>query len=111
MRRLVRMAKARWRIELDYRELKKSWGWITTRDAIGWVGIITFVWSVSLMPSCVLSRRGSEKNFWCDLAHSRGILQVLLIKLMGCCPSCVARSRSNSSCRSSFPSLAVGLVW
>ena len=30
---LARLAKIRWRIEHDYRELKTSWAWITSRAA------------------------------------------------------------------------------
>ena len=37
MRRLVRLAKARWRIELDYRELKEELGLDHYEDAIGWL--------------------------------------------------------------------------
>jgi SRSO17 transposase len=38
MRRLVRMAKARWRIELDYRELKEELGLdhYEGRHRLGW---------------------------------------------------------------------------
>jgi SRSO17 transposase len=40
-RRLVDLAKLRWRIERDYQELKQEVGSITTRGADGGASIIT----------------------------------------------------------------------
>jgi SRSO17 transposase len=44
---LVRLARSRWRVEQDYRELKGALGWTTSRGAAGWAGTTTSPWSRS----------------------------------------------------------------
>jgi SRSO17 transposase len=67
LRRLVRTAKARWRIEQDYRELKEELGLDHYEGVNGWAGIITSAWSPLPMPSSAPSRHALKKKFWCDL--------------------------------------------
>ena len=40
-KRLVDLAKLRWRIERDYQELKQESGWVTTKGAAGVASITT----------------------------------------------------------------------
>lgn len=54
---LVRLAKIRWRIEHDYRELKHGLGWTTSRAVPGSAGITTSPWSPPPTPS-------SPNNAW-----------------------------------------------
>lgn len=69
MRRLVRMAKARWRIELDYRELKEELG-LDHYEGRHWLGWHHHVCLVSLAYAFLRSEQARvKKNFWCDLAH------------------------------------------
>jgi SAM-dependent methyltransferase len=44
---LVGLARLRWRVEQDYRELKGRWGWTISRAAASWAGITTSRWSRS----------------------------------------------------------------
>jgi len=70
MRRLVRMAKARWRIELDYRELKEELG-LDHYEGRHWLGWHHHVCLVSLAYAFLRSEQARvKKNFWCDLALS-----------------------------------------
>ena len=69
MRRLVRLAKARWRIELDYRELKEELG-LDHYEGRHWLGWHHHVCLVSLAYAFLRSEQARvQKNFWCDLAH------------------------------------------
>jgi SRSO17 transposase len=69
MRRLVRMAKARWRIELDYRQLKEELG-LDHYEGRHWLGWHHHVCLVSLAYAFLRSEQARvKKNFWCDLAH------------------------------------------
>jgi SRSO17 transposase len=68
-RRLVRMAKARWRIELDYRKLKEELG-LDHYEGRHWLGWHHHVCLVSLAYAFLRSEQARvKKNFWCDLAH------------------------------------------
>jgi hypothetical protein len=40
LRRLVRLAKLRWRVEQTTNSSKRNWGWTTTKGAAGRAGII-----------------------------------------------------------------------
>jgi len=51
LRRLVRSAKVRWRIEHDYPELKQALAWPTSKAAPGPAGTTTSCWSPSPTPS------------------------------------------------------------
>jgi SRSO17 transposase len=66
--RLVRMAHARWRIEMDYRELKEELGLdhFEGRHWLGWhhhVTLVTLAYAFLRLEQARL-----KKNFWCDLA-------------------------------------------
>lgn len=69
-RRLVRMAHARWRIEMDYRELKEELGLdhFEGRHWLGWhhhVTLVTLAYAFLRFEQARL-----KKNFGCDLAGS-----------------------------------------
>jgi SRSO17 transposase len=67
IRRLVRIAKARWRIELDYRELKEELG-LDHYEGRHWLGWQHHVCLVSLAYAFLRSEQARvKKNFWCDL--------------------------------------------
>ena len=67
MRRLVRIAKARWRIELDYRELKEELG-LDHYEGRHWLGWHHHVCLVSLAYAFLRSEQARvKKNFWCDI--------------------------------------------
>jgi SRSO17 transposase len=69
MRRLVRIAKARWRIELDYRELKEELG-LDHYEGRHWLGWHHHVCLVSLAYAFLRSEQARvKKNFWCDITH------------------------------------------
>jgi hypothetical protein len=58
----MKMAHARWRIEMDYRQLKDEHsGWIASRAGVGWAGITMLPSSRWRVPSCVLSKRALKK--------------------------------------------------
>ena len=68
MRRFVRIAKARWRIELDYRELKEELG-LDHYEGRHWLGWHHHVCLVSLAYAFLGSEQARvKKNFWCDFA-------------------------------------------
>lgn len=67
LRRFVRIAKARWRIEQDYRELKEELGLdhYEGRQWLGWyhhVCLVTMAYAFLRFEQARL-----KKNFWCDL--------------------------------------------
>ena len=70
LRRLVKMAHARWRIEMDYRELKDELGLdhFEGRHWLGWYHHVTLVTLAYAFLRCEQARL--KKNFWCDLAPS-----------------------------------------
>ncbi len=70
LRRLVKLAHARWRIEMDYRELKDELGLdhFEGRHWLGWhhhVTLVTLAYAFLRFEQARL-----KKNFWCDLAAS-----------------------------------------
>lgn len=70
LRRLLKMAHARWRIEMDYRELKDELGLdhFEGRHWLGWyhhVTLVTLAYAFLRMEQARV-----KKNFWCDLAPS-----------------------------------------
>ncbi len=68
LRRLVRTAKARWRVELDYRELKDELG-LDHYEGRHWLGWNHHVCLVTLAYAFLRSEQARlKKNFWCDLA-------------------------------------------
>ncbi len=67
LRRLVRVAKARWRIEQDYRELKEELG-LDHYEGRQWLGWHHHVCLVSMAYAFLRSEQARlKKNFWCDL--------------------------------------------
>ncbi len=70
MRRLVRMAHARWRIELDYRQLKEELG-LDHFEGRHWLGWHHHVTLVSMAYAFLRSEQARvKKNPWCDFASS-----------------------------------------
>jgi SRSO17 transposase len=68
LRRLVGMAKGRWRIEQDYRELKEELG-LDHFEGRHWLGWHHHVTLVSMAFAFLRSEQArAKKNFWCDLA-------------------------------------------
>lgn len=68
LRRLVRTARARWRVELDCRELKEELGLdhYEGRHWLGWHHHVTLVCLAFAFLRCEQARL--KKNFWCDVA-------------------------------------------
>jgi len=70
LRRLVRLAHSRWRIEMDYRELKDELG-LDQFEGRHWLGWHHHVTLVTLAYAFLRSEQARlKKNFWCDLAPS-----------------------------------------
>jgi SRSO17 transposase len=70
LRRLVRTARARWRVELDYRELKEELG-LDHYEGRHWLGWHHHVTLVSLAFAFLRQEQVRfKKNFWCDLTTS-----------------------------------------
>jgi len=68
VRRLVRIAKARWRVELDYRELKEELG-LDHYEGRQWLGWRHHVCLVTMAYAFLRSEQARlKKNFWCDFA-------------------------------------------
>jgi len=66
--RLVRMARGRWRIEQDYRELKEELG-LDHFEGRHWLGWHHHVTLVSMAFAFLRSEQArAKKNFWCDAA-------------------------------------------
>jgi SRSO17 transposase len=68
LRRSVKMAHARWRIEMDYRQLKEELGLdhFEGRQWLGWYHHVTLV--TMAYAFLRLEQARLKKNFWCDLA-------------------------------------------
>ena len=68
LRRLIRVARARWRVEMDYRELKEELGLdhYEGRHWLGWHHHVTLVSVAFAFLRCEQAR--AKKNFWCDVA-------------------------------------------
>jgi SRSO17 transposase len=70
LRRLVRTAHARWRIEMDYRELKEELG-LDHFEGRHWLGWHHHVTLVTLAYAFLRAEQARlKKNFWCDFAAS-----------------------------------------
>lgn len=66
LRRLVRIAHARWRVELDYRELKEELG-LDHYEGRHWLGWHHHVTLVCLAFAFLRTEQAhAKKNFWCD---------------------------------------------
>jgi len=69
LRRLIRIARARWRVEMDYRELKEELG-LDHYEGRHWLGWYHHVTLVSIAFAFLRSEQArSKKNFWCDDDH------------------------------------------
>ena len=69
LRRLVRTAKGRWRVEQDYRELKEELG-LDHYEGRQWLGWHHHVCLVSMAFAFLRFEQARlKKNFWCDLAE------------------------------------------
>jgi len=69
LRNLVRLARARWRVELDYRELKEEHGQDHCEGRHRW-GWHHHVCLVSIAYAFLRSEQARlKKNFWCDFAE------------------------------------------
>ncbi len=68
LRRQIQVAKARWRIEQDYRELKEELGLdhFEGRSWLGWQHHVTLV--TIAFAFLRLEQARAKKNFWCDFA-------------------------------------------
>src|SRR5215470_10242222 len=67
LRRLVRIAKARWRIEQDYRELKEELG-LDHYEGRQWLGWHHHVCLVTIAYAFLRAEQARlKKNCWCDL--------------------------------------------
>ena len=86
LRRFLRIARARWRVELDYRELKEELG----RDHYEgrhWLGWHHHVCLVSIAYAFLRSEQARlKKTSGVTLPMVRKKLQVMLIRLTGRCP-------------------------
>jgi SRSO17 transposase len=68
LRTLVRIAKARWRVELDYRQLKEELG-LDHYEGRHWLGWHHHVCLVSIAYAFLRAEQARlKKHFWCDLA-------------------------------------------
>ena len=66
LRRLVKTARARWRVEMDYRELKEELG-LDHYEGRHWLGWHHHVTLVSLAFAFLrVEQTRAKKNFWCD---------------------------------------------
>jgi SRSO17 transposase len=72
LRRLVRTAKARWRIEQDYRELKEELG-LDHYEGRQWLGWHHHVCLVTIAYAFLRAEQARfKKNFWCELEPAAG---------------------------------------
>jgi len=72
LRRLVRIAKARWRVEQDYRELKEELG-LDHYEGRQWLGWHHHVCLVTMAYAFLRSEQARlKKNLWCDLHSAAG---------------------------------------
>ncbi len=70
LRRLVKIARARWRVEMDYRELKEELG-LDHYEGRHWLGWHHHVTLVTMAFAFLRSEQACvKKNFWCDLSNA-----------------------------------------
>jgi len=73
LRQIVGIARSRWRIELDYRELKDELG-LDHFEGRHWLGWHHHVMLVTIAYAFLRSEQlRLKKNFWCDLAPDSGV--------------------------------------
>jgi SRSO17 transposase len=96
LRRMVRIAKAPWRIELDYRELKEELG-LDHYDGRHWLGWHHHVRLVNVAYAFLRSEQARlKKTAAVTLPLVRRCLQAVLIRLIGCCPWCCSQFKDSS---------------
>jgi SRSO17 transposase len=98
LRRFVRIAKVRWRIEQDYRELKGELGLdhYEGRQWLGWhhhVCLVTMAYAVLRFEQARLEKTSGAT--W-SLPRVRRQLLALLIRLSGCCSWCLTEFTDTS---------------
>lgn len=70
LRRLVKTARSRWRVELDYRELKEELG-LDHYEGRHWLGWHHHVTLVTMAFAFLRSEQArAKKNFWCDASNA-----------------------------------------
>jgi SRSO17 transposase len=70
LRRLVKLARARWRVAMDYRELKEELG-LDHYEGRHWLGWHHHVTLVSMAFAFLRSEQvQAKKNFWCDVENA-----------------------------------------
>jgi SRSO17 transposase len=70
LRRLVKTARSRWRVELDYRELKEELG-LDHYEGRHWLGWHHHVTLVSMAFAFLRTEQArAKKNFWCDASDA-----------------------------------------
>ena len=70
LRRLVKTARSRWRVELDYRELKEELG-LDHYEGRHWLGWHHHVTLVTMAFAFLRSEQAaSKKNFWCEFSDA-----------------------------------------
>lgn len=70
LRRLVKIARARWRVEMDYRELKEELG-LDHYEGRHWLGWHHHVTLVSMAFAFLRSEQAqTKKNCWCDFDNA-----------------------------------------
>ena len=76
LRAWVRLARARWRVELDYRELKEELG-LDHYEGRHWLGWHHHVCLVSIAYAFLRSEQARlKKNFWCDVTEREEAIAV-----------------------------------
>ena len=91
LRRLVRIAKARWRVGLDYREWKEERG-LDHYEGRQWFGWHHRVCRVSIAYAFLRSEQARlQKTSGVTLPMGRKRLQIILIRPTGRCPWCQTR--------------------
>ena len=93
LRRLVKIARARWRVELDSRELKEGLGLdhYEGRHWLGWHHHVTFVslaFAFLRTEQARAKKTAGAKSMPATLPQTRARLQVRLIHLAGQCLRC-----------------------
>lgn len=99
LRRLVKIARARWRVEMDYRELKEELG-LDHYEGRHWLGWHHHVTLVSMAFAFLRAEQARAKKtsgaILPTLRQTRARLQVRLIHLAGQCPWCKTHFKNTS---------------
>ena len=89
LRRLVRLAKLRWRVEQNYQQLKEELG-MDHYEGRGWQGWHHHVTLVCLAYAfLLLERQRLKKTPVPTLSEARQCLQMVLIRMFVVCPTCL----------------------